>query len=50
MGLGEMTGPPTDNRSIEELEECQALVKWKSSVLLCSIMRPALIRILDIIL
>jgi len=36
MGLGEITGPPTDDRSIEGLGGWHALVKWKSSVLLCS--------------
>ena len=50
MGLGEITGPPTNDRLIEGLGGWQALVKWKSSVLLCSMMRPALMRILDIIL
>jgi len=50
MGLGEIIGPPTEDRSIGGLGGWQALVKWKSSVLLCSITRPALMRILDIIL
>ena len=50
MGLGEMTGPPTNDRSIEGLGGWRALVKWKSSVLLCSMTRPALMRILDMIL
>jgi len=50
MGLEEITGPLTNNRSIEGLGGYQALVKWKSLVLLCFITRPALRRILDIIL
>ena len=50
MGLGEMIGPSTNVRSIERLGRCQALVKWKSSVLLCSMMRPVSRRIFDIIL
>ena len=50
MGLGEMTGPSTNDRSIEGLGGWRALVKWKSSVLLCSMTRPASMRILDIIL
>ena len=50
MGLGEITGPSTNDRSIEGLGGWHALVKWKSSVLLCSMMRPASMRILDIIL
>jgi len=50
IGLEEMTEPLTNNRSIEGLGGYQALVKWKSSVLLYSITRPALRRILDIML
>ena len=50
MGLGEMTGSPTDDRSIEGFGGWRALVKWKSSVLLCSMTRPASMRVLDIIL
>jgi len=50
MGLGLIMGPPTDVRSIEGLGGCRALVKWKISVLLCSMTRPALIRIFDMIL
>jgi len=41
---------PIDDRSIEGLGGCRALMKWKSLVLLYSITRPALRRILDIIL
>jgi len=43
-------GPPTDVRLMEGLGECWALVKWKISVLLYSITRPASIRIFDIML
>ena len=50
MDLGEMTGPLTDDRLIEGLGGWWTLIKWKSSVLLCSIMRPALIRIFDMML
>jgi len=50
MGLGEITGPPTDDRSIERLGGWRALVKWKSSALLCSMTRPASMRIFEIIL
>ena len=40
MGLGEIIGLPMKERSMEGLGGCQALMKWKSLVLLCSIMRP----------
>jgi len=50
MGLGLIMGPPTDVRSMEELGGCWALVKWKISVLLCSMMRPVSIRIFDMML
>jgi len=50
MGLGLMIGPHTVVRSMERLGGCRALVKWKISVLLCSMTRPALIRIFDIML
>jgi len=43
-------GPPTDVRSMDGLGGCWALVKWKISVLLCSITRLASMRIFDIIL
>jgi len=50
MDLKEITGPPIDIRLMEGLGGCRALIKWKSLVLLCSIMRPASRRIFDIIL
>jgi len=50
MGLGEMTELPTDDRLMEGLGGWWALVKWKSSVLLCSMTRPASIRIFDMML
>jgi len=50
MGFGLIMGFPTDVRSIEGLGGYRALVKWKISVLLCSITRLALIRIFDIML
>ena len=50
MDLGEMTGSLTDDRLIEGLGGWWALVKWKSLVLLCSIMRLASIRIFDMML
>ena len=50
MGLELMIEPPTVVRSIEGLRECQALVKWKISVLLYSMTRLASIRIFNIML
>jgi len=50
MGLGLMMGPPTVVRSMEGLGGCRALVKWKISVLLCSMTRPVSIRIFNIML
>jgi len=50
VGLGLMMGPPTVVRSMEGLGGCQALIKWKISVLLCSMTRLVLIRIFDIML
>jgi len=50
MGLGLIMGSPTDVRLIEGLGGCQALVKWKISVLLCSMTRPALMRIFNMML
>jgi len=50
MGFGLIIGPPTDVRSMKRLRGCWALVKWKISVLLCSITRLASIRIFDIML
>ena len=50
MGLGEMTESPTDDRLMEGLGGWRALVKWKSSVLLCSMTRPASMRIFDMML
>jgi len=50
MGLGEMTESPTNDRLMERLERWRALIKWKSLVLLCSMTRPVLIRIFDMML
>jgi len=50
MDLGLIMGPLTNIRSMKGLGGYQALMKWKILVLLCSMTRPASIRIFDIML